>query len=121
MRGIRGAITVEHNEKEEIWQAAQKLLTELLKKNEIATTDIAACIFSVTKDLDAGFPARGARGIAGFERVPLMDVQQMDVAGALPHCIRVLLLVNTDKMQQEVQPVYLGEAVKLRRDLTQTK
>lgn len=117
MRGIRGAITVEHNNKEEIWQATRELLLEIIKRNEIATEDIASCIFTVTKDLTDGFPARGARGIAGFEFVPLLDLQQLDVDGALERCIRVLMFVNTDKSQREVEHVYLGGAQNLRKDL----
>ena len=56
MRGIRGAITVGRNEKEEIWQAAQELVTEILRTNNITPADIGAAIFSVTEDLTAAFP-----------------------------------------------------------------
>ena len=66
MRGIRGAITVERNDQEEIWQAAQELITELMRTNAIAPEHIGAAIFSVTEDLTAAFPTAGVRRIAVF-------------------------------------------------------
>lgn len=117
MRGIRGAITVERNEKEEIWQAAQELITELLRTNAISADDIGAAIFSVTEDLTAAFPTAGVRRIAGFDLVPLFDVRQCAIEDSLPRCIRVLLLVNTDVPQSEIHHVYLRAAAELRPDL----
>ena len=117
MRGIRGAITVERNEKEEIWQAAQELITELLRTNAISADDIGAAIFSVTEDLTAAFPTAGVRRIAGFDLVPLFDARQCAIEDSLPRCIRVLLLVNTDVPQSEIHHVYLRGAAELRPDL----
>ena len=68
MRGIRGAITVGRNEKEEIWQAAQELVTEILRTNNITSADIGAAIFSVTEDLTAAFPTAGVRRIQRGQR-----------------------------------------------------
>jgi chorismate mutase len=117
MRGIRGAITVEHNDQEEIWQAAQELITELMRTNAIAPEDIGAAIFSVTEDLTAAFPTAGVRRIAGFDLVPLFDARQCAIADSLPRCIRVLLLVNTDTPQEGIRHVYLRAAANLRPDL----
>ena len=117
MRGIRGAITVRRNEKEEIWQAAQELMTELLRMNAIAPDDIGAAIFSVTEDLTAAFPTAGVRRIRGFDLVPLFDARQCSIEDSLPRCIRVLLLVNTDAPQAGVHHAYLRDAAKLRPDL----
>ena len=117
MRGIRGAITVGRNEKEEIWQAAQELVTELLRTNGITSEDIGAAIFSVTEDLTAAFPTAGVRRIAGFDLVPLFDARQCAIEDSLPRCIRVLLLVNTDAAQTDIHHVYLRAAAKLRPDL----
>lgn len=117
MRGIRGAITVRHNDKEEIWQAVQELITELLHTNAITAADIGAAIFSVTEDLTAAFPTAGARRIQGFDLVPLFDARQCAIEDSLPQCIRVLLLVNTDKAQADIHHVYLREAADLRPDL----
>ena len=55
----------------------------------------------------------------GWQYVPIMCMHEMDVPGALPLCIRVLMHVNTDVAQKDIQHVYLNEAVKLRPDLVQ--
>lgn len=117
MRGIRGAITVGRNEKEEIWLAAQELITELLRTNAITAADIGAAIFSVTEDLTAAFPTAGVRRINGFDLVPLFDARQCAIENSLPRCIRVLLLVNTDAAQADIHHVYLRAATHLRPDL----
>ncbi len=117
MRGIRGAVTVRRNDKEEIWQAAQELVAALLRANEIVPDDIGAAIFSATEDLTAAFPTAGVRRMRGFDLVPLFDARQCAVENSLPRCIRVLLLVNTDRAQAEIRHVYLRDAVKLRPDL----
>ena len=117
MRGIRGAITVEENTAEAIREATRKVVYEMITQNHIATEDIGAAIFSATDDLTAAFPASGARSLPGFDMVPLFDARQMDVDGALDHCIRVLLLVDTDKGQREIKHIFLGRARGLRPDL----
>lgn len=117
MRGIRGAITVENNDKEEIDKAVQQMLQEILVKNELQTNDIGAALFSATPDLDVSFPAAAARELSGWDMVPLFDVQQMSVEKSLAKCVRVLLLVDTDKPQSKIKHVYLGEAKKLRPDI----
>lgn len=117
VRGVRGAINVEENTKESIEQAARTLVTKILSLNSISAAEISAVIFSVTKDLTATFPATGLRKMKGFRLVPLFDTVEPDVEGSLPMCLRVLLLVDTDKEPQEICHVYLGEAQKLRPDL----
>ena len=117
MRGIRGAITVGRNDKEEIWQATQELMTEILHANDIAPADIGAAIFSATEDLTAAFPTTGVRHISGFDLVPLFDARQCAIDNSLPRCIRVLLLVNTDAAQNDIHHVYLRAAARLRPDL----
>ena len=66
MKGIRGAITVGEDNEEEIWQGARILLSQIMRRNSIKTEDIGACIFSMTSDLTAGFPAKGARQLEGL-------------------------------------------------------
>ena len=117
MRGIRGAITVARNDKEEIWQAAQELVRALVDANGIAPEDIGAAIFSVTEYLTAAFPTAGVRRIRGFDLVPLFDARQCAIEGSLPRCIRVLLLVNTELPQSDIHHIYLRAAAELRPDL----
>ena len=117
VKGVRGAITVKENKKEEIEQAARTLVTKILSLNGFNNGMISAIIFSVTKDLTASFPATGLRQLKGFRLVPLFDTVEPDIEGSLPMCIRVLILVDTDKPREEICHVYLGEAQKLRPDL----
>ncbi len=116
VRGLRGATTVPVNEKEEVLKATRELLVALSKANAIKPADIAAVIFSSTPDVNAAFPAAAAREL-GWNDVPLFGTQEIDCPTGIPLCIRVLLLLNTDKAQHELQPVYLEGAVQLRPDI----
>ncbi len=117
MRGIRGATTVEHNEKEEIWRAAEEMMQKLLARNELATEDIGAVIFSMTEDLTAAFPTAGVRKLPGFDLVPLFDARQCAIEGSLEMCIRVLVLADTEKKQADIRHIYMGRAISLRPDI----
>jgi len=117
VRGIRGAITIEANEEQPILDATTELLHEIVQANAIIPDDICSVLVTVTNDLDATFPARAIRTMAGWELVPLMCALEVPVKGSLEKCIRLLVLVNTDKKQQEIEHIYLGEAQKLRPDL----
>lgn len=116
LQGIRGATTVDRDEKEAIFSAVQELLSAMVEKNEVALADIGAAIFSATSDLTATFPAAAARRI-GWELVPLFGAQEQDVDSGIARCVRVLLLVNTEKKQGEITHVYLGGSAVLRPDL----
>lgn len=116
-RGIRGAITLASNTKEEVKNATIELLEEMLKANEIDPKDIAFAIFTASPDINADFPAKYAREFCGFNLVPMMCYFEMDVQGAIKKCLRVLLNVNTSKTQEEIKHIYLKEAKKLRQDL----
>ena len=112
-RGIRGAITVEHNIREEILTATTELLQLLVERNDLHPEDIASAIFTVTEDLDAAFPALAARAM-GWTEVALICTREIPVPGSLSKCIRVLLHVNTTRSAAEIQHAYLRGAVKLR-------
>lgn len=118
-RGIRGAITLDGNDKTSIKEATVELLEQMLEKNNIETQDIAFAIFTVTSDIDAEFPAKFAREYCGFENVPMMCYREMDVKDAIKMCLRILLSVNTTKSQTEIKHQYLKGAAKLRRDITE--
>lgn len=117
LRGIRGAVTVDENSREKIWQAARKLVTKVMSSNGLRTEDVGAMIFSSTEDLTDGFPSSGVRQLAGFRLVPLFDTREPAVENTLPLCIRVLILADIDKKQNEVHHVYLDGAKNLRPDL----
>ena len=112
-RGVRGATTAE-NTPESILSATKELLECMVEANDIARDQIAAAFFTTTRDLNAAFPATAARVGLGWTDVALMCSHEMDVPNALPSCIRVLLLVNTDKRPQELANVYLRGAKNLR-------
>ena len=116
VRGIRGAITVPANDAGEIIKATQLLLKKMMEANCLEIDNLAAVLFSSTVDLNRAFPARAAR-MLGWKHVPLMCQVEIDVPGALPRCIRVLMLVNTELKPEEVRHIYLGEARLLREDL----
>jgi chorismate mutase len=112
-RGIRGATTVECNEREAILAATRELLQAIAQQNELQVDEIASAIFTVTDDLDAVFPALAARQL-GWTEVALMCMREIPVPGSLGRCIRVLLHVNTTRTPSEMRHVYLREAVGLR-------
>jgi chorismate mutase len=112
-RGIRGAITVPENKKEAIGAATKELLQKMIKVNEVKISNIACILFTTTSDLNAAFPAAAAREL-GWTRVPLLCGHEMNVPSSLPSCLRVLVLFNTDKKNEEIVHVYLREAVTLR-------
>jgi chorismate mutase len=114
VRGIRGATTVTKNDKAEIIAATKELLQQLIADNTLAVETIASALFSSTPGLNAEFPAVAAREI-GWQDTPLMCMQEIDVPGSLTNCIRVLLLVNTDREPSRIKHVYLRAAVNLRR------
>jgi len=116
VRGIRGAITVEHNDDREIIAATEELLKLLVDKNRVKADDIAAIIFTTTSDLTAAYPAKAARNL-GYRQVPLICAQEIDVEGGLPRCIRILMLVNTELGPDDITNVYLKGAAVLRQDL----
>ncbi len=116
IRGIRGAISVSKNTKDEIISSTMILLRKMAGLNKIKVEDIASIIFSVTKDLNAGFPAMAARKL-GWSGTPLLCTYEVNVPGSLPRCIRVLMHVNSGKTQSSIKNVYLKDAKKLRPDL----
>jgi len=112
---LRGANTVDANEAEPILHATEALMHELLERNRLDADSIVSCIFTLTPDLDAEFPAVAARNM-GLSRVPLLCAREIPVPGALPQVIRVLIhAYKPDGTPPE--HVYLGDAVKLRLDL----
>lgn len=112
-RGIRGATTSTANTREAILEATTEMLERLVEANDLDKERIAAALFTTTRDLNADFPAVAAR-LLGWTEVALMCSHEMDVPGALPSCIRVMVLVNTYKQPGEIVNVYLRDAVNLR-------
>ncbi len=112
---LRGATTCENNSVESITLAVEELLDELVSRNNLIPDQIISITFSVTSDLDSCFPASIARKNKGWERIALLDCQQMFVKDDLSKCIRLLAYVYLPKNQTPQNP-YLGKAKNLRPD-----
>ena len=117
VRGIRGATTVAENTALAIAEAVMELLDEIEAHNQFSPDEIICVFFTATPDLDAMFPAAAARKRQGWDCVPLLDLQQMDVEGSLKRCIRILIQVNTLQPQSAIVHRYLRQAQILRPDL----
>ncbi len=112
---LRGANDVDSNTPEAILGATEELMRELMLRNELDADQLVSCIFTVTEDLDAEFPAVAARNI-GLAKVPLMCAREVPVPGSLPKVIRVLVHYYANQ-GHEPRHVYLGETRVLRADL----
>lgn len=117
VRGIRGATTAEADTEAAILEATQDLLTTLGQTNQIRQEDVAGIWFTTSRDLSAEFPARAARRL-GWSEVPMLCGHEMEVPASnsrsVPRCIRVLMLVNTDRPASDIRFVYLRGAAGLR-------
>jgi chorismate mutase len=112
---LRGANTVAENTAEAILQATDTLMREILSRNSLEAEQLVSCIFTLTPDLDAEFPAVAAREM-GLSGVPLLCAREIPVPGSLPRVIRVMIHAYAHE-NHEPQHVYLGEARALRGDL----
>jgi chorismate mutase len=112
---LRGATSVPVNDAEAILEATEELVRAVVERNELEPERMVSCIFTCTPDLDAEFPAVAARRL-GLSGVPLLCARELDVPGALPRIIRLMLHCHLDD-GAEPRHVYLREATDLRRDL----
>lgn len=118
VRAIRGAIQLDADERDHLLASVDELIRALLEANEVDTDDLVSMILTATPDLHSEFPALAARQL-GIGDVPLLCAQEIDVVGALPRVIRVLMHVETARARSEIRHVYLRGAAALRRDLAQ--
>ena len=114
-RGIRGATTVDSNTKEAILAASSELLQKMVKDNGVVKEQIACVFFTTTTDLNAAFPAQAARRL-GWSEVALLCGHEMNVPGSMGRCLRVLMLINTDKQLRDIIHVYIKGTESLRSD-----
>jgi chorismate mutase len=116
LRALRGATTAAADDSPAIVAATAELLTTMLARNAVAHDDLVSLVFTTTPDLRAEFPAAAARQI-GIADIPLLCAQEIDVPGAVPMCIRVLIHLYTTRDYASLRHVYLGGARQLRTDL----
>jgi chorismate mutase len=116
VRALRGATTVEDDTREQVSERVVELLTELLDRNGVEHDDIISVLFTATDDIHSMFPAEAARKV-GFGDIPLICARELDIDGATPRCLRVLVHLTTERARGELHHVYLHGARNLRDDL----
>ncbi|HEX6921217.1 MAG TPA: chorismate mutase [Actinomycetes bacterium] len=118
VRAIRGAVQVDTDERDHLLASVTELIKAVLDENGLSTDDLISVLFTATPDLHSEFPALAARRL-GIGDVPLICAQEIDVVGAMPRVIRVMVHAETGLERAEVRHVYLRGAAALRRDLAQ--
>lgn len=116
VRALRGATTVDADSREQVTERVVELLTELLDRNGVDHDDIISVWFTATDDIRSMFPAEAARKV-GFGDIPLICARELDIVGATPRCIRVLMHLVSERARAELHHVYLHGARGLRDDL----
>ena len=118
VRAIRGAIQLDRDDREHLLESVDELIREVLAQNELGTHELISMIFTATPDLHSEFPALAARQL-GIGDVPLLCTQELDITGAMPRVIRVMVHAEMDRPKADVRHIYLRGAAALRRDLAQ--
>lgn len=118
VRAIRGAIQLEVDERGHLLSSVDELIRAILTENLLATDDLISMLFTATPDVHSEFPALAARQL-GIGDVPLLCTQELDIDGAMPRVIRVMVHAETAMTKADVRHVYLRGAAALRRDLAQ--
>lgn len=117
IRGLRGATTIERDDEQNVLSATEALVREMAQANNVLPEDIISVLISTTSDIQSTFPAKAVRTIEGWKYVPVMCTHEMNVPGAMPLCIRILLHANCTIPQKNIIHIYQNDAVKLRPDL----
>ena len=112
---IRGATTANGNTLKDIESSVVELIDELISRNGLDQENILSITFTVTKDLNACFPASIARRHFGFDSVAFLDCQQMYIPNDVDYCIRLMALVILPTNSSINHP-YLRGASNLRTD-----
>ncbi|QJA08458.1 chorismate mutase [Romboutsia sp. CE17] len=115
---IRGATTVSSNTREDILKESALLIKTIIDENKLDIDDIISICFTMTKDLDAVYPAVAVREYLDIVDIPLLNFEEKYVVGSLTKCIRVLMHINSDKNKSDIRHIYLNESKILRPDLS---
>jgi chorismate mutase len=114
VRALRGATTVDEDTLEQVTQRTQALLAAMVERNGVDHANVISVLFTATDDIHSMFPATAARSV-GFGDVPLLCARELDINGAQPRCIRVMMHLETTN--EQLHHVYLEGARGLRDDL----
>ncbi|MFP4235486.1 MAG: chorismate mutase [Nitriliruptoraceae bacterium] len=116
VRALRGATTLERDERTHLFERTQELIAALLTRNDLDEDDLISIVFTATDDVHAAYPAEAARE-AGITHVPLLCTRELDIDGGIERCVRVLVHAYTPRGAKELRHVYLHDARQLRTDL----
>jgi chorismate mutase len=116
VRALRGATTVDSDTPEQVTTRIHALLHEMLDRNGVDHEDLISIVFTATPDVVSLFPATAARKL-GLGDVPLLCARELDIVGATPRCLRVLMHLSTTRTRSELHHVYQEGARELRDDL----
>ena len=116
VRALRGATTVDADTAEQVRDRTVTLVDRMMADNGIHHDDLISVLFTATDDIHSIFPATAARDI-GFGDVPLICARELDIVGATPLCVRVLMHLTTERSRADLRHVYLEGAAALRDDL----
>ncbi len=116
IRALRGATTIDVDEREHLFERVIALLEELFARNDIQHDDLVSLLFTATGDVHSAFPAEAARKF-GLGDIPLICARELDIVGATPRCIRVMIHLTTERPRHQLHHVYLEGARTLRDDL----
>jgi chorismate mutase len=116
VRALRGATTLDEDTPDQMHTRVKALFAALFERNGLVSDDVISVFVTATPDIHSAFPATAARAF-GLDDVALLGAQELDVEGALPRCVRVLLHVESNRARRELRHVFLEDAVALRPDL----
>lgn len=116
VRALRGATTLESDDREHLLERTQELISAILDRNDLHEDDLISIIFTATDDITAAYPAEAAR-VAGITHIPLLCARELDIDGGISLCVRILVHAYTDRSPRELRHPYLHEARQLRTDL----
>lgn len=116
MRALRGATTLEVDERDHVFDRTQELMHALLSRNGLHEDDLISIVFTATDDVHSAYPAEAARE-AGITHVPLLCARELEIDGGIARCIRLLVHAYTERSPRDLRHVYLHEARQLRTDL----
>jgi chorismate mutase len=116
VRALRGATTLDHDERDHLIERTQELIAAVFERNRLTEDDLISIVFTATDDVHSAYPAEAARE-AGITHVPLLCARELEIDGGIPRCIRILVHAYTDRGATELRHVYLHTARQLRTDL----
>lgn len=113
VRAIKGAIHLDIDDRSQLLKSTAELLAKMLHANKLDNDSLISIMFSATADLTSDFPALAAQDLE-LNDVPVMCFTEMQVPGAMPRVVRIMVHANLDLPRSEVQHVYLRGAQELR-------